>query len=100
MKFNSNTLVWGTFAVTSLLTMVVRATFWYTKWYWAYLSILGILSVVFAAMALKGSGFRLWAAASVVVGLLIGQGWFVEGMAAQILWSISGFAPQLKKGLP
>jgi len=56
-------------------------------------SILGISSGVLAALALKNSGFKLWAVASVAAGLLIGQWWFVESMAVQILWSIRGFAP-------
>ncbi len=93
MKFGSNTLVWGAFTVASLLTAIVYATLWSEKWYWVILSILGISSVVLAVMVLKRSGFIYWAVAGVALGLLIGQWWFVEFMAAQILWSVRGFAP-------
>ena len=93
MKFGSNTLVWVAFMVASLLTAIVYATLWSEKWYWVILSILGISSVVLAVMMLQRSGFMYWAVASVALGLLIGQWWFLEFMAAQILWSVRGFAP-------
>lgn len=86
-------LIWGAFAFASLVTVVVNRTLWYAEWYWEYLSILGIISAVLAVVALKVSGLRLWAVATVVLGLLIGQLWFVQGLVAGIIWSIRGFAP-------
>ena len=93
MKFGSNALVWGAFTVASLLAALVYVTCWSMKIYWVILSILGIASVVLAILVLKRSEFKIWAVAGVAIGLLIGQWWFMEFIATQILWSMKGFAP-------
>jgi len=93
MKFKPTPLIWVAFTVASLLTVVVYATLWSEKWYVEMLSILGICSCALAAVALKLSNFRFWAVAGIAFGVLIGQWWFVESAATQILWSVRGFAP-------
>ncbi len=86
-------LVWVPFALSSLGTSIAYRTLWRTEWYWIYLSLLGVLSLFFAALVLKRCGFKFLPLAGVIVGLLLGQWWFIQSVILQMFWHFSGFAP-------
>lgn len=93
MKLKSQFFLWAPFAISSLLTTIVYVTLWTLGWYWVLLSLLGILSGVFAARIFVHIGSRRSSVIGVSFGLLVGQWWFIEFMATQMLWRIGGFAP-------
>lgn len=92
---NSRSLVtlWAPFACACLLTFVAYKTLWATQWYWTFLSLLGVLSCLLAFRVLKKTGLKWWSIASVTIGLLMGQWWFVERLILRIFWQLNGFAP-------
>ena len=94
MTLKSQLALWAPFAIASLLTSIVYTTLWTIGWYWVLLSLLGVLSGILAARILVHTGPpRRWSVAGVTVGLILGQWWFIEFGAMQIVWSIRGFAP-------
>ena len=85
--------LWLAFATASLLTLWVRNIFWNLGCYFELLAALGILCVILAAAILVREGLRLWVVAGVLFGLIIGQLWFIEGIAMFLFFKFSGFAP-------
>lgn len=85
--------IWVLFAVTTLLAVFVYTTLWWASSYFIWLSILAMTNVVLAIMILTKTGWHLGTLITLVVGILIGQRWIVESIAAQLIWSIRGFAP-------
>jgi len=93
MRLQLAIIIWGPFAASSLLTLLVYGTLWSEKWYWVCLSILGIICCVLAVRILIMTGLRAWPVVGIFFGLLIGQWWLVELIVVQILWYMGGFAP-------
>jgi hypothetical protein len=85
--------IWVLFAVTTLLAAVVHTTLWWASSYFIWLSILAITNVVLAILILIKTGCHLGPLIALIVGVLIGQRWLFESIAAQLIWSIRGFAP-------
>ena len=84
---------WALFGGASLLTWTAYKTLWATDWYWIYLSLLGTLSAGLAIAVLRQAGFRFLPVAGVIVGLLVGQWWFVQAVILQLFWRVGGMAP-------
>lgn len=85
--------LWGPFVCASCLTFLAYRTLWDTGSYFAYLSLLGVLSVLLAARLLFQTGAKVWPMAGVVTGLLVGQWWFVQSLINRLFFRFSGFAP-------
>lgn len=84
---------WVPFVFASVLTFLVYKTLWASDWYYAYLSLLGVLSAVMAARLFLQTGIERWPVAGVTIGLLFGQWWLVEALILRAFWRINGFAP-------
>lgn len=84
---------WALFCGASLLTWAAYKTLWGTEWYLIYLSLLSTLSAGLAIAVLRQAGFRLLPLAGVVVGLLVGQWWFVQAVILRLFWRMGGMAP-------
>lgn len=84
---------WAAFALTSGLTAFARESLAGSKWYYASLAGLMMLSVLFAARLLRQTRLKAIPITGVAIGLLLGQWWFVEAVALRAFWSINGFAP-------
>lgn len=61
--------------------------------YYEILSLLGMMTLGAGMWVLKEQGWTHRAILMVVIGLLLGQWWFLEYGAASVLWTIHGFAP-------
>ena len=93
-NLNMRLFLWVAFATASLLTFLVRySPLFYVGFQLKLLNVLGILCVILAAMILVREGFRPWPITGVLLGLVVGQLWFIEGIAMILFWKFSGFAP-------
>lgn len=93
LKSRPPAFLWSPFVIVSLLTFLVHETAWAVGPYWKLLSLGGVLSSILAVRIVAHTGLRLRPVVFVVIGLIVGQWWFIEFMTAQLLWSIRGFAP-------
>jgi hypothetical protein len=85
--------LWTAFAVMSVLTPIVYKTAYALPGYWVVLSCLGIAAFVFAAMALRYTGLKVWSVVAAVGGLLIGQWWLFQFLILMAFWKWRGFGP-------
>lgn len=85
--------LWGAFAGASCLTYLVYRTQASTNWYFTYLTLLGVLSILLAARLLFQTGRKGWPVAGVVTGVLVGQWWLVQRIINRLFFHFSGFAP-------
>lgn len=86
-------IIWAPFAIASALTFLVYRSLWALEWYWTVLSLLGGVCGILAIRILRQTGLHPWPILGVVVGLLVGQWWFIQTMVLQLLWRSNGFAP-------
>jgi hypothetical protein len=93
MNLKPQLYLWAPFAISSVLTSLVYTTLWAFGWYWILLTLLGILSGILAARIFLRTGLRRSSVVGVAFGLVVGQWWFIEFVAMQMLWRIRGFAP-------
>ena len=91
MKVKSLLKTWGLFFILSLSTLLVYGTAWATDNYQLYLGGLGIASLIAAGWVLKNTGLSWSASLFIIIGLLVGQWWFIEGLLMQVSWIIKGF---------
>lgn len=92
-NFRNALVLWPAFTFASVLTFLASKTLWATGWYWACLSMLGVLCGVLAANVLHKTGLKFWPIVGVTTGLLVGQWWFVQALILRISWMSTGFAP-------
>lgn len=81
------------FVVAASLTWLAYSQAWMIGPYYLLLSALGFLSVGLGIWVVLMHGLDWRSVLLVVVGLLIGQWWFIEIVIVQGIWSITGFAP-------
>lgn len=81
----------GPFAILSLSTLLVYELAWATDGYQLYLGMLGALSVIAAAWVLFNTGLNWSSSLVILIGLLAGQWWFLEGLLIRFSWLINGF---------
>lgn len=93
MTLNAQFALWAPFVIASLLTSITYTALWEIGRYWALLSLLGVLSGALAARILARANSSRWSVSFVVLGLILGQWWFIEFVTMQLLWSIRGFGP-------
>lgn len=93
MRAKPAAVVWAAFLLSVILTWIVYFGAWMAGSYYLILSILGIISVLAGLWVLIANRFAWRSVILVVLGLVIGQWWFIELMAVQIIWTLKGFAP-------
>lgn len=81
------------FIFFTALTIFVDRSCWLFKYWYTLRELLGLLSFCLAMRILLTHRFHLWTVTWVLLVLVIGQLWFIENMAMQIIWNIGGFAP-------
>ena len=86
-------LSWLIFAVGSALTWYMYIFMTSLGQYYEFLSILGVLTLGSGIWVLKEHDWTRSSIISVLLGLLLGQWWFLESGLAIVLWTIQGFAP-------
>jgi uncharacterized membrane protein YqgA involved in biofilm formation len=91
MKYRAQVYKWGPFIAASIATRIAFAKAWDSQWYGHILVALGLLSLIFGIRVLAKTGLRLWPIAGVLLGLAIGQLWFLEFVFAWIAWK--GLSP-------
>ena len=88
--------LWLAFVAVSLLTFCTR---YYALFYivpqvkFSLLAALGFFCLILAILILVFEGLRLWVVAGVLLGLIVGQLWFIELAAMLLFWHFRGFAP-------
>lgn len=92
MKAN-NYILWIAFCFTSVLTWGVKSSLWMTHFYNLILAICGIASIFLGLTLIVLSRFSWRSTILVVLGLLIGQWWFIQLCAVLLIWRFRGFAP-------
>ena len=85
--------LWLLFGMSSLITWIAYRTLWMTDQYWLILTILSFCSISAAIVVAIESKFQLRSLALLLLGLLIGQWWWVQKFLMQAYWSLNGFAP-------
>ena len=93
MSDSERLTLWVPFVVVSLSTAIVYVTLWSLEWYWILLFLLGVLCGFLAARILARSKQSRWSVWLVVLGLVLGQWWFIEFLATQAIWQFRGFGP-------
>ena len=86
-------LSWVIFAAGSTLTWIIYTFMTGFGQYYELLSILGVLTFGFGIWVLQANAWTRRAIIIVVIGLLLGQWWFLEFSGVNVLWTIHGFAP-------
>jgi len=90
---NPVVLLWLAFwAVAAMTAIVDRCGRMLDAWQ-AILNLLGLLQMILAASLVRTKGWGASVLAHVVLGLLLGQWWFVESTFMQVVWRLSGFGP-------
>jgi hypothetical protein len=94
LRLSSTSLSWAALVGLGILSWVVYQFVWAGAYYRIALYSLAIASLVLAAViVLTRSSHRLWSLLVAVVVLIAGQWWWVQSMAARLIWSTRGFAP-------
>lgn len=86
MKYRSETYLWGPFVAASIATWIAYANAWGTNWYEHILVALGVLSLLLGIRIVARTGISLWPIVGVLLGLAIGQLWFLQYAYAWIIW--------------
>lgn len=86
-------LSWSLFAIGTAVTWVVYMFMTSLGQYYEILSLLGVSTLGSGIWILKEHGWARSAIVTVLLGLLLGQWWFLEYSLASVLWTIHGFAP-------
>jgi uncharacterized membrane protein YqgA involved in biofilm formation len=76
-----------------LLTLYVYNYQWTIGPYWVLLIFLGTVSLLLAIRIIKYEKIQRLPLILVIIGLVIGQWWFIELLFAKFIWTIKGFAP-------
>jgi hypothetical protein len=93
MPMTKSNIYWIIFSFSSLLTLLAYKEAWALSGYWALLSCLALVTVFVGFKLLQSTGWNPWSIVGVVVGLLIGQWWIVQMIAARLFFMWRGFAP-------
>ena len=77
----------------AVLTLAVYSVLWMKQWYYVLLSFLGIVSLIVGISILRFFRTNNRSIILIVLGLVVGQWWFVELIFIQIIWQVKGFSP-------
>jgi len=96
MSVNTRTAVWTAFLLSTLLTWLVHpilSLLWMVGWQFVAQQVLAIASIILGIAILAPKGRTVLSIILVISGLVVGQWWFIEDIAVQIIWRVRGFAP-------
>ncbi|MBW9265916.1 MAG: hypothetical protein K1565_10325 [Candidatus Thiodiazotropha sp. (ex. Lucinisca nassula)] len=86
--------LWGSFILLEVVTLLVYSNMWMKDWYYYLLAGLGVISILLAYLIIskqeKYIGLTIFL---VVIGIGIGQWWFLEGLLSQASWIFGNGAP-------
>ena len=85
--------LWLLFGMSNLITWIAYRKLWMTDQYWLILTILSFCSMSAAIVVAIKSKFQLGSLTLLLLGLLIGQWWWVQKFFMQAYWTLNGFAP-------
>ena len=85
--------LWSTFTIASLMTIVASKTAWALSYHFVLLSNMGIVALISGALIIAQDRTKIWTWLLVLIGLAIGQWWFLLMAIVMIGWKIRGFAP-------
>lgn len=84
-------MVWAIFFLLAMLTALVYEFGWATDDYQLYLGVLGIVSLISAISVLLSTRLNWPSVILILMGLLVGQWWFIQGALMQASWLMKGF---------
>ena len=89
----SLTQLWFLFGITNVITWIGYQTLWMTDRYPLILTILALCATSVAILVAVKSRFRFRSLSFLILGLLIGQWWWVQSFLMKTIWTLNGFAP-------
>lgn len=93
MKDTPMAVAWLVFLVGNLASWIVGQLFWRSPGSQIALAALGGISVVVGATIVIRQRFKLGGLVMIVLGIVLGQWWWIETRLLQLGWSLGGFAP-------
>jgi hypothetical protein len=88
-----NLIIWGLFALASLATVLTYNVLWLETNYFTWLPWLGFGSLILGIIVLIFTSLNRWSVTIVVLGLLVGQWWYVKSLIVLVFMACCGFAP-------
>ena len=89
----SLTQLWILFGISNMITWIAYQTLWMTDRYHLTLTILALCATSVAFLVAVKSRFRFRSLSFLILGLLIGQWWWVQSFLMKTIWTLNGFAP-------